>query len=43
MRDNLDPTGGASDERMWRALEQTRLKEHVQKMVRLSLTASRLL
>jgi hypothetical protein len=34
MRDNLDPTGAATDDMMWRALEQTRLKEHVQSMVR---------
>lgn len=34
MRDNLDPTGKSSDAEMWKALEQCRLKSHVELMVR---------
>lgn len=33
MRENLDPEGNASDTELWRALEQSRLKEHVESMV----------
>lgn len=33
MRDNLDPTGKSSDADMWKALEQCRLKSHVEQMV----------
>ncbi|GAA5856368.1 hypothetical protein JCM8547_008708 [Rhodosporidiobolus lusitaniae] len=32
LRDNLDPTGRASDAQLWSALEQCRLKEHVEGM-----------
>ncbi|KEI41088.1 uncharacterized protein L969DRAFT_86336 [Mixia osmundae IAM 14324] len=32
MRDNLDPTREATDTQLWRALENTRLKTHVQTM-----------
>lgn len=32
LRENLDPTGTASDVALWTALEQARLKEHVQSM-----------
>ncbi|GAA5830633.1 hypothetical protein JCM11251_002541 [Rhodosporidiobolus azoricus] len=32
LRDNLDPAGEASDAQLWAALEQCRLKEHVERM-----------
>ncbi|GAA5971441.1 hypothetical protein JCM11641_008352 [Rhodosporidiobolus odoratus] len=32
LRQNLDPTGEASDAQLWSALEQCRLKEHVEQM-----------
>ncbi|CAO1628044.1 unnamed protein product [Parajaminaea phylloscopi] len=32
LRDNLDPTGRSSDAALWQALEQAKLKEHVQGM-----------
>ncbi|KAH8929537.1 hypothetical protein BT69DRAFT_1292537 [Atractiella rhizophila] len=32
LRDNVDPTGEADDDAIWKALEQARLKEHVQSM-----------
>lgn len=32
LRQNLDPSGRASDAQMWTALEQCRLKEHVERM-----------
>lgn len=34
LRQNLDPSGRATDAQMWAALEQCRLKEHVEQMVR---------
>lgn len=34
LRQNLDPSGRATDAQMWAALEQCRLKEHVERMVR---------
>lgn len=34
LRENLDPTGQATDAQLWAALEQCRLKEHVERMVR---------
>lgn len=33
LRQNLDPSGRATDAQMWAALEQCRLKEHVERMV----------
>jgi len=39
LRQNLDPSGQATDAQMWAALEQCRLKEHVERMVRSSLDA----
>lgn len=32
LRENIDPTGEASDTDLWKALEQCRLKEHVMSM-----------
>lgn len=32
MRENLDPTGKSGDDELWRALEQCRLKEHIESM-----------
>ncbi|BGP00216.1 hypothetical protein NBRC10513v2_004440 [Rhodotorula toruloides] len=32
LRENLDPTGQATDAQLWAALEQCRLKEHVERM-----------
>lgn len=32
MRQNLDPEGIATDEKLWQALEQARLKDHVEHM-----------
>lgn len=32
MRQNLDPEGLATDEQLWTALDQARLKEHVESM-----------
>jgi len=32
IRQNLDPTGQFTDEQIWNALEEVRLKEHVEKM-----------
>ncbi|PWN29615.1 hypothetical protein BDZ90DRAFT_230483 [Jaminaea rosea] len=32
LRDNLDPTGASTDQALWRALEQAKLKDHVQSM-----------
>lgn len=32
MRQNLDPEGTATDAAIWKALEQSRLKDHVESM-----------
>lgn len=32
MRQNLDPEGLATDESIWKALEQSRLSDHVRSM-----------
>lgn len=34
LRENLDPTGKSTDAELWRALEQCRLKDHIESMVR---------
>lgn len=37
LRQNIDPTGMADDETLWRVLDHARLKDHVKSMVRLFL------
>lgn len=34
IRDNIDPVGTHTDTEVWLALEQARMKDHVQSMVR---------
>lgn len=33
LRENLDPAGKSTDAQIWAALEQCRLKEHIESMV----------
>lgn len=42
MRENLDPAGKSTDAQIWAALEQCRLKEHIESMVRCFSPRSRL-